>query len=98
MRIANFSFEPNLTLAPMAGVTSAPFRLLCRRYGAGMSWSELVSSNALVMGGEKSLEKTHQLAWFSEEERPVAIQIFGADPAIMREASSMMAATSARRH
>lgn len=77
----------------MAGVTSAPFRLLCRRYGAGMSWSELVSSNALVMGGEKSLAKTHQLAWFSEAERPVAIQIFGADPAIMREAASMMAAT-----
>lgn len=93
MNIANFHFEPNLTLAPMAGVTSAPFRLLCRRYGAGMSWSELVSSNALVMGGEKSQEKSHQLAWFSEEERPVALQIFGADPSIMREAASMMAET-----
>jgi tRNA-dihydrouridine synthase B len=93
MKIANFSFEPNVVLAPMAGVTSAPFRLLCRRYGAGMSWSELVSSNALVMGGEKSLEKTHQLAWFSEEERPVAVQIFGSDPAIMREAAAIIAAT-----
>jgi tRNA-dihydrouridine synthase B len=91
MRIADFTFEPNLVLAPMAGITSAPFRLLCRRYGAGMSFSELLSSNALVMGGERSLEKTHQLAWFSEEERPVALQIFGSDPAIMREAAAIMA-------
>jgi tRNA-dihydrouridine synthase len=70
VKIANFEFEPNVVLAPMAGVTSAPFRLLARRYGAGMSWSELISSAALVLGGEKSQEKSHQLAWFSEEERP----------------------------
>jgi nifR3 family TIM-barrel protein len=91
VKIANFEFEPNVVLAPMAGVTSAPFRLLCRRYGAGMSFSELVSSNALVMGGEKSKEKSQQLAWFFEEERPVAVQIFGGDPAIMREAATMVA-------
>lgn len=77
----------------MAGVTSSPFRLLCRRYGAGMSFSELVSSNALVMGGAKSQEKSHQLAWFCEEERPVAVQIFGADPVMMREAATLIAAT-----
>lgn len=93
MKIADFIVEPNLVLAPMAGVTSAPFRLLCRRYGAGMSFSELVSSNALVMGGEKSKEKSHQLAWFFEEERPVAVQIFGADPVMMREAAAIVAAT-----
>jgi nifR3 family TIM-barrel protein len=62
--------------------------LLARRYGAGMSWSELISSAALVLGGEKSQEKSHQLAWFSEEERPVAVQIFGADPTLMREAAA----------
>jgi tRNA-dihydrouridine synthase len=44
-----------------------------------MSWSELISSAALVLGGEKSQEKSHQLRGF-EEERPVAVQIFGADP------------------
>lgn len=77
----------------MAGVTSAPFRLLCRRYGAGMSFSELVSSSALIMGGEKSKIKSNQLAWFSEEERPVAVQIFGGDPAIMRDAATLVAAT-----
>jgi len=93
MKIASFEFEPNLVLAPMAGITSAPFRLLCRRYGAGMSFSELVSSNALVMGGETAQAKSHQLAWFSEEERPVAVQIFGSDPVMMREAATIIAAT-----
>jgi nifR3 family TIM-barrel protein len=93
MIIAGIPVEPNVVLAPMAGITSSPFRLLCRRYGAGMSWSELVSSAALVMGGEKSQIKSHQLAWFCEEERPVAVQIFGADPTMMREAAEMIAAT-----
>src|SRR5688500_6603803 len=77
----------------MAGVTSSPFRRLCRQYGAGMSWSELLSSNALVIGGEKSQIKTHQLAWFCEEERPVAVQIFGSDPAMMRDAAAIIAAS-----
>ena len=93
MKLANIEFEPNLVVAPMAGISSAPFRMLCRRYGAGMSFSELVSSNALIMGGEKSQEKSRQLAWFSEEERPVAVQIFGADPVMMREAAALVAAT-----
>lgn len=93
MQIAGISVEPNVVLAPMAGVTSSPFRRLCRQYGAGMSWSELVSSNALVMGGEKSQIKTQQLAWFCEEERPVAVQIFGADPVMMREAAAIVAAS-----
>ena len=82
-----------VVLAPMAGITSEPFRRLCRRYGAGMSWSELVSSAALVFGGEKSQIKTRQLAWFSEEERPVAVQIFGADPEIMKQAARIVAQT-----
>ena len=93
MRIADIEVEPNVVLAPMAGVTSAPFRLLARRYGAGMSWSELISSAALVLGSEKSQEKTQQLAWFSEAERPVAVQIFGADEALMREAATIIAAS-----
>jgi nifR3 family TIM-barrel protein len=93
VKIAEISVEPNVVLAPMAGITSAPFRLLARRYGAGMSWSELISSTALVRGGEKSQEKSHQLAYFHEEERPVAVQIFGADVDMMREAAAIIAAT-----
>ena len=60
--------DPPVVLAPMAGITSEPYRRLCRRYGAGMSWSELVSSAAMMMGGEKSQERTRQLAYFFEEE------------------------------
>jgi tRNA-dihydrouridine synthase B len=93
MKIAGISVEPNVVLAPMAGVTSSPFRLLCRRYGAGMSWSELVSSNALIVGGEKSQQKSAQLAYFCEEERPVAVQIFGSEPAMMRDAAAIIAAS-----
>ncbi len=89
----NILVETPVVLAPMAGITSEPFRRLCRRYGAGMSWSELVSSAALVFGGEKAQAKSRSLAWFSEEERPVAVQIFGADPDIMRRAARMVAAT-----
>jgi nifR3 family TIM-barrel protein len=93
VKIADFEFEPNVVLAPMAGITSAPFRLLARRYGAGMSFSELISSAALVLGGEKSQEKSHQLAYFLEEERPVAVQIFGADIDMMRQAAEIIAQT-----
>ena len=89
----NIVVDPAVVLAPMAGITSEPYRRLCRRYGAGMSWSELVSSTAMCIGGAKSQEKSRALAWFSEEERPVAVQIFGADPAMMREAATMVAAT-----
>ncbi|PQV63908.1 tRNA-U20-dihydrouridine synthase [Abditibacterium utsteinense] len=89
----NIVVETPVVLAPMAGITSEPFRRLCRRYGAGMSWSELVSSAALVMGGEKAQAKSRELAWFSEEERPVAVQIFGANPDMMREAALKIAAT-----
>lgn len=89
----NIVVDSPVVLAPMAGITSEPFRRLCRRYGAGMSWSELVSSTALVRGGEKSQQKSRSLAWFSEEERPVAVQIFGAEPDMMREAATLIAAT-----
>lgn len=89
----NIVVDPPVVLAPMAGITSEPYRRLCRRYGAGMSWSELVSSTALVLGGAKSQEKTRQLAWFSEEERPVAVQIFGANIEHMREAAARIAAS-----
>lgn len=58
-----------------------------------MSWSELVSSSALILGGEKSQVKSRQLAYFSEEERPVAVQIFGGDPDMMRQAAALIAQT-----
>jgi tRNA-dihydrouridine synthase B len=89
----NIVVDPAVVLAPMAGITSEPYRRLCRRYGAGMSWSELVSSTAMILGGPKAQEKSRALSWFSEEERPVAVQIFGANIDHMREAAAMVAAT-----
>src|SRR4051812_24090659 len=70
---------PPVVLAPMAGVTNAPFRRLCRRYGAGLYVSEMVNARGLVEGGAKSW----QLAAFDEDESPRSIQLYGTDPAAM---------------
>jgi nifR3 family TIM-barrel protein len=70
---------PPVVLAPMAGVTNAPFRRLCRRYGAGLYVSEMVNARGLVEGGAKSWE----LAAFDADESPRSIQLYGTDPATM---------------
>ncbi len=68
---------PPVVLAPMAGVTNAPFRRLCRRYGAGLYVSEMVNARGLAEGGAKS----RQLAEFDADESPRSIQLYGTDPA-----------------
>ncbi len=78
--------EVPLFLAPMAGVSEAPFRLLCRRFGADVVVSEFLSSEGLRRGSEKSLA----MATFGPEERPIGIQIFGSDPAAMAEAAALV--------
>lgn len=75
-----------LFLAPMAGVSEAPFRLLCRRFGADVVVSEFLSSEGLRRKNERTLE----MAWFDAEERPIGIQIFGAEPAAMAEAAALV--------
>jgi len=70
---------PPVVLAPMAGVTNAPFRRLCRRYGAGLYVSEMVNARGLVEGGAKSW----QLAAFDADESPRSTQLYGTDPATM---------------
>ena len=75
-----------LFLAPMAGVSEAPFRLLCRRFGADVVVSEFLSSEGLRRGSERSL----RMAAFDAEERPIGIQIFGSDPAAMAEAAALV--------
>lgn len=79
--------ERPLLLAPMEDVTDIGFRLLCRRLGASMVYSEFVAADALVRFVGRSLEK---LA-VCEEERPVAIQIYGKDPVAMRDAAQIVA-------
>jgi len=75
-----------LFLAPMAGVSEAPFRLLCRRFGADVVVSEFLSSEGLRRGSERTL----RMAAFDAEERPVGIQIFGSEPAAMAEAAALV--------
>jgi len=83
MRIGLHELRNNLFLAPMAGVTDRPFRQLCKQLGAGMAASEMVSSNSLLWGSDK----TRRRADHSGEDEPRAVQIAGADPAMMAEAA-----------
>ena len=81
MKIGNLDFENNVFLAPMAGVTDISFRGLCKEMGCGLVYTEMVSAKALYYGSEN----TQALLRIAEEEKPVAVQIFGNDPKIMAE-------------
>ncbi len=81
MKIGNVELQNNIFLAPMAGVTDLPFRRICKKYGAGLVYSEMVSAKGLYY----SDKKTSELMRIASDERPCAIQIFGSDPEIMAE-------------
>ena len=83
MRIGPYTLKNNLFLAPMAGVTDRPFRMLCRHLGAGMAVSEMVSCNSLLWGSEK----TRKRADHAGEDEPRSVQIVGSDPALMAQAA-----------
>ena len=90
VKIGNVEIRGPLTLAPMAGVTDAPFRALCRVQGAALTCTEMVSVKALVYHDEK----TKQLLWSPPDEHPAAVQIFGHEPEVMAEAAPMALAYS----
>ncbi len=92
MKIGPYQLKNNLVLAPMAGVTDRPFRQLCKRMGAGMAVSEMVSSNSLLWGSEK----TRRRANHQGEAEPRAVQIAGADPEMMAEAARYNVANGAQ--
>lgn len=79
MKIGGIEFDNNVFLAPMAGVTDLPFRRMCRRYGCGFVYSEMVSAKGLFYKDKK----TDTLMKLDEAEKPAAIQIFGSDPQII---------------
>lgn len=79
MKIGNLEFKNNVFLAPMAGVTDIAFRGLCKEQGCGLVYTEMVSAKALFYGSEN----TNKLLRIADEERPVAVQIFGHEPDIM---------------
>ena len=84
MRIGNVVLENNIILAPMAGVTDLPFRLLCKEQGVGMTCTEMVSAKAISFHNKN----TESLLEISEKERPVSLQLFGSDPDIISEVAS----------
>ncbi len=92
MQIGPYTLNNNLVLAPMAGVTDRPFRQLCKNLGAGMAVSEMVSSNSLLWGSEK----TRRRANHDGETAPRAVQIAGADPRLMAEAAQYNADNGAQ--
>ena len=81
LRIGNTVLENNVILAPMAGVTDLPFRLLCREQGAGCVVTEMVSAKAILYHNRN----TKELMQIHPQERPAAIQLFGSDPDIMAQ-------------
>lgn len=81
-RIGPFELSPPVVLAPMAGITNYPFRSLCRRFGAALFVSEMITARALVEGAHKA----HRLAGFGPEEHPRSLQLYGVDPFFVGEA------------
>ena len=86
LRIGPIEVWPPVVLAPMAGVTNPPFRTLCRRYGAGLYVSEMITARALVEGNRKTL----LLASFGEEEATRSLQLYGVDPIYVGEAVRLL--------
>ena len=81
IKIGNVEIKNNVFLAPMAGISDMPFRLLCKEKGAGLVYTEMVSSKGMFYDDTK----TKKLMEINDKERPVAVQIFGSDPKIMGE-------------
>lgn len=83
MQIGSYQLKNNLIVAPMAGVTDRPFRMLCKRLGAGMAVSEMVASNSLLYGSEKTKRRANH----EGEVDPISVQIVGADPKMLAQAA-----------
>ena len=83
MYIGNVKIKTPVILAPMAGVTDFPFRVLCKEMCAGVVYSEFVSADGIIRENTKTLD----MIYFEEIERPIGIQIFGNDPNIMKQAA-----------
>ncbi len=83
MHIGSYQLKNNLIVAPMAGVTDRPFRMLCKRMGAGMAVSEMVASNSLLYGSEKTKRRANH----EGEVDPISVQIVGADAKMLADAA-----------
>lgn len=86
MNIGSLTLKNRIVLAPMAGITDLPYRRLMKSFGAGLVFTEMVSANGLIHSGRKTRELLRSVA----EERPLGIQLFGSDPAVLAEAAKMV--------
>ena len=91
MKIKNLQLKNNVFLAPMAGVTDLPFRIMCSRFGAGLVYTEMVSSKAMYYNDKKTMT----LLETDPRETPFAVQIFGNDPDIMAQTAHKALSTGA---
>lgn len=87
LKIGRLMLPHNLMLAPLAGVTNLPFRLICRRQGAALAFTEMVSVNGMVREGGKTMA----LLASSPEDRPLGVQLFGDNPETLARAAAMVA-------
>jgi nifR3 family TIM-barrel protein len=94
LRIGPLQVWPPVVLAPMAGITNAPFRALCRRFGAGLYVSEMVTARGLVEGWRRSLLNSQ----FGPDERPRSLQLYGTDPYWIGEAAALLAGEARIEH
>ena len=83
MRIGNFETPGNVFLAPMAGVTDLPFRLICKQFEASLLYTEMINAKAVCYEDKN----TFDMLLVEDEEKPVAVQIFGSEPGFMAEAA-----------
>ena len=91
MKIGSLTLKNNVFLAPMAGITNLPFRTLAREFGCGLAFTEMISANGLV----RNTKRSYRYLLSSPHDRPLGVQIFGADPGVLREAAQMAADTGA---
>jgi len=86
LKIGNVELENNVILAPMAGVTDMPYRILCREQGAGLVCMEMVSAKAILYKNKN----TQELLKVDDRERPVSLQLFGSDPDIVADIAASL--------
>ena len=91
MQIGSLTLENNTILAPLAGITNLPFRLLAKEAGCGLVCSEMISSHGLVYKSEKTIK----MLGSTPEEKPLSVQLFGSKPEIMAEAAAIVESSGA---
>lgn len=86
MKIGKIKLKNPFILAPLAGITNVAFRILCRKYGASLAFSEMVSAEALI----RENSETGILLQTAKEDNPLSVQLFGADAVVMKEAAKII--------